>query len=55
MPQTLISLFIFERREDISADADEIISALVGRFKTRGLFQEQSFRLVTMTEMSAAR
>jgi hypothetical protein len=46
--------FIFNQTNDIPADADNIISGLLKKFSPTGSFGDPSFRVVTMSEISAA-
>jgi hypothetical protein len=45
--------FIFNSRDDIPSDGDEIVETLLSRFKPTGQFNTFSFRLVTLAEISA--
>jgi hypothetical protein len=51
---SLTFLFIFNERQDIPADGDEIVAGLLTRFQATGPFVDPSFRLVAINEMSAA-
>jgi hypothetical protein len=50
----LVFYFIFDDRRHIPADADDVIEAILGRFKPTGIFKAPTFRIVTLNEMSAA-
>lgn len=50
----LTFFFIFNERQDIPADADDIAAGLLKKFKPTGPFTDPSFRIVTISEMSAA-
>jgi hypothetical protein len=45
--------FIFDDRNEIPPDADDIVEALLARFKPTGLFTDFSFQVITLTELSA--
>jgi hypothetical protein len=51
---SLTFYFIFDRPQDIPADADTIIEALIKKFKPIGPFSDPLFRIVPLSEMSAA-
>jgi hypothetical protein len=51
---TLTFYFIFDRPEQIPTNAEDIITGLLKRFRPTGSFRDPSFRIVTISQMSAA-